>query len=111
MIQSLLVQSFENSGRITAVARESLGLRADYILQPELRHFEAEYGASGAPVAHVEFGIKLVKMPERSIVAGWRCDATARAAQNQVPPIVDAFDASLRDALRKIVEWTLAAAH
>jgi cholesterol transport system auxiliary component len=109
MVQSLLVRSFENSGRITAVARESLGLRADYILQPELRHFEAEYAGSGAPTAHVEVGVKLVKMPERSIVAGWHCDTTARVAQNQVPAIVDAFDTALRDALRQVVEWTLSA--
>lgn len=111
MVQTLLVQSFENSGRITAVARESLGLRADYILRPELRHFEADYAGSGAPAAHVELGVKLVKMPERSIVAAWRCDTTAQAAQNQVPPIVDAFNVALDDALRKIVEWTLTAAH
>jgi cholesterol transport system auxiliary component len=110
MVQSLLVQSFENSSRITAVARESLGLRADYILQPELRHFEAQYAGGGAPVARVELGVKLVKMPERSIVAGWHCETTAGAAQNQVPAIVDAFDSATRDALRQIVEWTLSAA-
>jgi cholesterol transport system auxiliary component len=112
MVQSLLVQTFENSGRITAVARESLGLRADYILRAELRHFEADYAgtSNGAPLAHIEMGVKLVKMPDRSIVAGWRCDTNARAAQNQVPAIVDAFDAAMREALRKVVEWTLSAA-
>jgi cholesterol transport system auxiliary component len=111
MVQTLLVQSFENSGRITAVARESLGLRADYILRPELRHFEADYAGSGAPTVHVELGVKLVKMPERSIVAAWHCDTMAPAAQNQVPAIVDAFNVALGEALRKIVEWTLTAAH
>ena len=37
MIQTLVVESFENSGKIVAVGRESLGLRADFVLKMELR--------------------------------------------------------------------------
>ena len=107
LVQSLLVQSFENSGRITAIARESLALRADYILRPELRHFEAEYGDGSAPSAHVQIGAKLVKMPERNIVAQQRVDTRAPARENQVPVIVDAFNAALHEAMRKLVDWAL----
>lgn len=110
MVQSLLVRSFENSGRITAIARESLALRADYILQPELRHFEAEYGAAVVPTAHVEIAIKLVKLPDRAIIGRHTFDATAPAGENQVPAIVDAFNAALHRAVPQIVEWTLASA-
>ena len=53
MVQTLLVESFENSGQITAVARESLSLQASDILQSELRHFEADYTGGGPPVARV----------------------------------------------------------
>lgn len=108
MLQSLLVQSFENSGRIGAIARESLALRADYILLPEIRDFEAEYGTAAAPVAHLQLGVKLVRMPERAIVAQQRFDATAPAAANQVPAIVEAFNTAFHQAARQIVEWTLA---
>jgi cholesterol transport system auxiliary component len=107
MIQSLLVQSFENSGRITAIGRESLALRADYVLRPELRHFDAEYRESGAPSAHVVIGIKLIKMPERTIIAQRNVDAVAPASANQMPAIVESFDKALHDAMRQIVDWTL----
>ena len=107
LVQSLLVQSFENSGRITAIARESLALRADYILRPELRHFEAEYGGGSAPSAHVQIGAKLVKMPERNIVAQQRVDTAAPARENQVPAIVEAFNTALHEAMRKLVDWAL----
>jgi cholesterol transport system auxiliary component len=110
LVQSLLVQSFENSGRITAVAPESLTLRANYILLPELRHFEAGYGGAGPPSARVEIGVKVVNT-DRSIIAGWHVETTAAARENQMPAIVDAFNAALRDALRQIVDWTLAAPH
>src|ERR1700745_1830601 len=36
MIQSLLGESFERTGKIVAVGPESAGLRADYILQTDL---------------------------------------------------------------------------
>ncbi len=107
LIQSLLVQSFENSGRISAIARESLALRADYILRSELRHFEADYTGSGPPSAHVEIGIKLVKMPDRGIVAQRRVETRTQASENQVATIVEAFNAALHDAMRQVVGWTL----
>ena len=43
MLQTLLVESFENTGRIVAVSRESVRLRPDYLLQTDLREFAAEY--------------------------------------------------------------------
>ena len=108
MIQSLLVQSFENSGRITAIGRESLALRANYVLRPELRHFEAEYHDAPAPNAHVAVGVKLVKMPDRAIVAQRNFEASAPAAANQMTAIVESFDKALHEVMRQIVDWTLA---
>jgi cholesterol transport system auxiliary component len=109
MVQELLVQSFENSGRIAAVARQSLTLRADYLLRPELRHFEADYGTAATPEAHVQIAVKLVKASDRTIVASRRFDAKAPAAQNSMPAIVDAFNAAFHQVARQIVDWALAA--
>jgi cholesterol transport system auxiliary component len=109
LVQSLLVQSFENSGRIDAVARDSLALRADYVLLTELRDFEAEYASTAAPVIQVQLGVKLIRMPERAIVAQQRFDATAPAAANDMSAIVEAFNAAFHQAARQIVDWTLTA--
>jgi cholesterol transport system auxiliary component len=109
LVEELLVQSFENSGRIAAVARQSLALRADYMLALDLRHFEAVYGAGAAPDVHVQIAAKLVKAADRSIVASRRFDATAPAAANNMPAIVDAFNAVFHEAARGIVDWTLGA--
>jgi len=109
MVQSLIVQSCENSGRIAAVGRESMALRADYVLSTELRHFEADY-SSGSPVAHIELTAKLVRAADRTIIAHQRFDATQPAAANQVPAVVEAFNRALHQALRQLVDWTLATA-
>ena len=60
MVQTRIVDSFENSGKIVAVARESIALRANYQLQPDLRNFEAIYYYGQPPIAHVRIIAKLV---------------------------------------------------
>ena len=110
MVQSVIVESFENSGRITAIGRESLSLRADYELRPELRHFEADYAGGGVPAAHVEIAVKLVKVPNRVIIAQRMFEVREPARENQIPAIVDAFNAALQRVARQIIDWTLGAA-
>ena len=56
MVQTRIVDSFENSHKIIAVARESIGLRANYVLQSDLRNFEAMYFYGKPPIAHVRTG-------------------------------------------------------
>ena len=63
-----MIESFENSKRIVAVGRESIGLRADFILKSELREFQAEYFDGGVPSVRVAINAKLVQMPRRSIM-------------------------------------------
>src|SRR6202022_404087 len=41
LVQTAILQSFENSRAVTAIDRESVGLRADLHLKTELRHFRA----------------------------------------------------------------------
>jgi cholesterol transport system auxiliary component len=110
MVQSLIVQSFENSGRITAIGRESLALRGDYVLWPELRHFEADYTAGALPSAHVQISARLVKAADRAIIGQRVFDAAVPASANLVPAIVDAFNAAFHQATRQLVDWVLATA-
>lgn len=108
MVQTLLVESFESTGRITAIGRESVALRADYVLRPELRQFKAIYEGPGeAPTVWVKLNARLVKMPERTIIAQISGDRRVKAARNDMPAIVEAFDEALGAAMRPLVEVTL----
>jgi len=109
MVQTLLVESFENSGRVDAIARESLALRADWILKPELRTFTAVYDGAEMPTVRIRLALKLVRMPERGIVTERTIDAEERAAQNAIVPVVEAFDAALRRAMQEAVGWAVPA--
>lgn len=111
MVQTLIVESFENSGRIVSVGRESIGLRANYLLKTELREFQAEYienGLSSPPKVRVRMNAKLVEIPRRTIIAGDNFEATTSATNTSLDAIILAFDDALGKVLRRLVEWTLA---
>ncbi|MBS0538413.1 MAG: membrane integrity-associated transporter subunit PqiC [Proteobacteria bacterium] len=107
MVQTRIVDSFENSHKIVAVARESIGLRADYTLQPDLRNFEAMYFYGGPPIAHVRIVAKLVRMPERQIIGVATIERCVRAREDKIPKVVEAFDQALGSVIKQLVAWTL----
>lgn len=107
MVQTLIVESFENSGKIVAVGRQSVSLRADYSLIPELREFQAEYDGGTVPVARVRLNAKLVKMPQREIIATMTAENKVEAASAELESVVHAFDTALGKTLKRLVEWTL----
>lgn len=105
MVQSLLVASLENSHRISAVGRGTAALRADALLMTELRHFEAVYSGSGPPQLRIEINLRLVKMPERDILAQRDFTLTRPAARDDVPVIVDAFNEAWHEIAPQIADW------
>jgi len=119
MVQTLLVESFENSNRIVAVGREAVGLRADYILKTELREFQAEYSTklprngdeitatSVPPVIRVRINAKLIQLPRRAIVASNTFEYTIPAQENSMEAIIRAFDEGLGKVMKRLVDWTL----
>lgn len=107
MIQTLMIESFENSGKIVSIGRESVGLRADFILKTELREFQAIYYNNGKPQAWVGLNAKLVQMPRRSIVASQSFQHFVEAEVDQLSAVIVAFDEALGKVMRQIVEWTL----
>jgi cholesterol transport system auxiliary component len=107
MIQTRIVDSFENSRKIVAVARESFDIKANYVLQPDLRNFEAMYFYGGAPIAHVRIVAKLVEMPDRQIIGVATFERCVRARADKVPKVVEAFDQALGSVIKQLVAWTL----
>jgi len=110
LVQGTLLTAFEASGRIEAVAPDSDGARADYILSTHLDDFEARYDQpDGIPVAVVRIGAKLVRAVKRDITSRFEAHEEEPASQNSVDAAVQALDAALARALAKIVDWALAA--
>ncbi|MGQ0664550.1 MAG: ABC-type transport auxiliary lipoprotein family protein [Pseudomonadota bacterium] len=107
LVQTLLIESFENTGKILAVGRESTALRADYVLKTELREFQAEYDGGDAPLIRVRLNGKLVQMPTRTIIANHTAERTVRSEKGDMAGIVQAFDDALGKVMKQLVEWAL----
>ena len=107
MVQTLIVESFENSRRIVAVGRDVVSLRADFVLNTELREFQAEYFGDPSPRAHVNITARLVQLPRRAIIGSKAFESIVPASADTLDAIVAAFDEALGKVLRHLVEWTL----
>ena len=83
-----------------------MGLRADFLLKPDLREFQVEY-VDGVPLARVRLNLKFVQMPQRTIVANTTVEESAPANGRAMDAIVLAFDDALGKAMKRVVEWTL----
>ena len=115
MLQSLLVESFENTGKIISVGRQVIGLRADFVLKTELREFQAEFFEEDgteipkdtAPNIRIRVNAKLVVMPEREIIASKTWEYVRRADGPRMDQIVRGYDFVLGKILKRLVSWTL----
>lgn len=108
MVQTLLVESFENTGKIVSVGRQSVGLRSDFNLKSELREFQAELrDGSSVPEVVVALNAKLVSQTRQQIVASMNFSRRARAKGATLPQVIEAFDEALGAVLRETVQWSL----
>ena len=108
MVQTLIVESFENSGKIVAIGRQAIGLRSDYNLKTELREFQVEYDGGGKNgVVRVRLNAKLIRQPKQDIIASRNFERVVAVENDSMQAIVDAFDTALGKVMKKLVEWTL----
>jgi cholesterol transport system auxiliary component len=108
LVQTLLVESFENTGRIVSVGRQSVGLRSDFNLKSELREFQAELkDASGVPEVVIALNAKLVSQTRHQIVASNNFSRRMKAKNSSLLAVVEAFDDALGKVLRDTVVWTM----
>jgi len=108
MIQTRLVESFENSDYIVAVGRQTIGLRGDYNLMSELREFQAEFfdGPDG-PTVLVRMNFKIIEMPSANIIASTTFSRRETMANTNVESVINAFDEALGGVMKRAVQWTL----
>ena len=115
MVQNLIIESFENSGKIISVGRQAIGLSADFIMKTDLREFQAEYvdeqgmplPEGSAPNIRIRLNTKLVKMPDRRIVGSRTFEYFLPAPGPTMVEVVAGFDEVLGKILKRAVSWTL----
>ncbi len=107
MVQSLLLESLDNAGKIDVLGRGVVGVRAEYALLIHIREFQAEYDGAGAPKIRVRLQARLVRLPRRISLGTTSDEFVVQAEDTSMPAIVRAFDEAFGKATRRLVEWTI----
>ncbi len=107
MIESVLLQGFEDSGRIPGVARSGTGIGARYRLIMDLRRFEADYAGASVPAAVIELNAKLLDVRDQRVVASRTFNQSRTAASTDVAQVTGAFNQALQQLGDEIIGWTL----
>ncbi len=105
LVQTRIVQSFENARLLRSVGRPDSKIEADYTLSPEIRRFDIDIASAEAVV---EISIKLVREKNGRILAARIFATRAPASANSGASAAAALDQALGEALAQIVAWTAA---
>ena len=110
LVQQALMDGFEATGRIDAVAPEQEALHADYNLVTEVKDFAAHYSQpDGIPGVTVSIIAKLTTAHGRAIVSSFSTTHTVAATANSAAAATQALQQALGATVSEIVNWTLTA--
>lgn len=77
------------------------------LLDVDVRRFEARYDYAGAtPTVVITARARLMRFPQRTVVAEETFTVSQPASENRVSAIVEAYDVATRDLNTQIVTWT-----
>jgi cholesterol transport system auxiliary component len=108
LVQDMLVEALEKSGKVKAVGPTSGGVRADLLVITEVRDFTAHYTSeNGPPNIVVDIVAKLITATHHDVVATFDARREAQTSVNSVPAVVQAFNQAAGEAVSDIVGWTL----
>ena len=107
MVQSKLVQAFENTGKVGGVGKPGEGLAIDYQVVTEIRSFEVD--TTGSRTAVVEIFAKIVNDRNGTVRSQKAFRATVPVTGTEAPAYIKGLDRAAADVVADIVRWTLTA--
>lgn len=109
LVQSALAEAFQDSGRLRSVQGDLGRFRASHTLVFEVRRFEVDYTAGGAPVAQVSLAVTLGRASDRHVLAAFTASASEPAAENRQSAVVEALGTAFARAASDTAERAFAA--
>jgi cholesterol transport system auxiliary component len=95
VVQSLLVGSLQNQRLFRSVSSEQARISGAYMLDSEVRDFQAEYvDGREAPVVRVTIIGRLIRIADRALVDSIEATATSNANDNRLTAVAAAFEAA-----------------
>lgn len=106
LLQTAIIRSFENSGRILGVGDRTTVVSATYVLQSDIRNLEADY-VSGKPQARVTIYARLLNARGKTLAAQL-FERRADAGTGMPSELARAFDEASGGVIADLMLWTFA---
>jgi len=107
VIQTLLVDSFEDQQLFRSVTPEQSRVSSEYVLDVSVRDFQAEYASDGeAPTAHVTIFGRLIRVVDRELVDTFSATAQSRATDNRLGAVSAAFETAAHKVVLELAQKT-----
>src|SRR6266567_8414031 len=103
LVQSRIVEGFENGSRLRAVGTPGDKLAADYQLVTDVRAFHVSVASE--PMAEVEISAKMVSDRGGRVLAAKVFRASVPAASTEGPDAVSALDEAFQRVITDLVAW------
>jgi cholesterol transport system auxiliary component len=109
VLQSLLVGSLHNQQLFRSVSAEQARVAGNYLLDVEVRDFQAEYAAGGAPTVRVAVIGRLIRVVDRQLVESIPSSAEQPATEDRMSAVAAAFEAASQKISVELAQKTAAA--
>lgn len=107
LVQSKLVEAFENTGRVGGVGTPGQGLAIDFQIVTDIRAFQVE--TNGGEHANIEISVKLLNDRNGTVRAQRVFSATSPVQGSGNRDYIAALDRAFAQVSTEIVTWTLKA--
>jgi len=95
IVQTLLVASLDHQQVFRSVTSEQTRVSAEYLLDVEVRDFQAEYGeGGGSPQVRVTFISRLIRIRDRELIATITSTALKPAGDDRLGAVAAAFESA-----------------
>jgi cholesterol transport system auxiliary component len=97
--QALVVGTLQNQRLFRSVATEQARAASQYLLDLEVRDFQAEYrGIASPPTVRVTFHGTLIRIKDRKLLAVLPASVAVQAERNRMSDVVAAFESAAQQA-------------
>lgn len=105
LLQTRIVQAFENTGNVRAVGRPGEGLLIDYQIVLDIRNFEID---SSSGTAQVLISAKIMNDRNGRVLSSQQIGGQATISGSGNDEMVAALDSASQAAIDQLVRWVLA---
>lgn len=109
VVQSVLVGTINDQNLFRSVTAEQARVANDYILDVEVRNFEADYASGSIPEAHVMIIGRLIRIVDRKLVTTVSGESRVRATEERMTAVAAAFEAAAQKVALDLAKATAAA--